>query len=139
MLLAVGWSIPLQAAESTADYTLFDSLQGPFGDAKEVTRACLDCHTEAGRQVTGSIHWTWEFQHPTTGQTLGKRNVINSFCGNVASNEARCTSCHAGDGWEDTASFDFTDETAVDCLVCHDTTGDYMKRMSCPNTVSGTS
>lgn len=29
----------------------------------------------------GSIHWTWEFQHPVTGQTLGKRSVINALMG----------------------------------------------------------
>ena len=45
---------------------------------------------------------------------------------NVKSNEARCTSCHAGYGWEDD-SFDFTAENKVDCLACHDTTGKYKK------------
>lgn len=44
----------------------------------------------------------------------------------IISNEARCTSCHAGYGWKD-ASFDFTDMTKIDCLVCHDTTGTYKK------------
>ena len=44
----------------------------------------------------------------------------------IASNEARCTSCHVGYGWKD-ASFDLTDMTKIDCLVCHDTTGTYKK------------
>jgi len=44
----------------------------------------------------------------------------------IASNEARCTSCHVGYGWKD-ASFDHTDMTRIDCLVCHDTTGTYKK------------
>ena len=44
----------------------------------------------------------------------------------MISNEARCTSCHAGYGWKDN-SFDFTDKTKIDCLVCHDTTGTYKK------------
>jgi cytochrome c peroxidase len=44
----------------------------------------------------------------------------------IISNEARCTSCHAGYGWKD-ATFDFTDMTKIDCLVCHDTTGTYKK------------
>jgi hypothetical protein len=44
----------------------------------------------------------------------------------IASNEARCTSCHAGYGWKD-ATFDFTDMTKMDCLVCHDRTGTYKK------------
>ena len=45
---------------------------------------------------------------------------------NVKSNEARCTSCHAGYGWVD-AEFDFSDPEKVDCLVCHDTTRTYVK------------
>jgi hypothetical protein len=44
----------------------------------------------------------------------------------IHSNEARCTSCHAGYGWKDN-TFDFTDMTKIDCLVCHDTTGTYKK------------
>jgi ribosomal protein S27AE len=115
------------AAQPTADHTKFESLKGPFTDAREVTEACLECHTEAAKQVMGSIHWTWDFINPENGQRLGKRRVINAFCGNVASNEPRCTSCHAGYGWEDEATFDFAAERNVDCLVCHDTTGDYVK------------
>jgi octaheme c-type cytochrome (tetrathionate reductase family) len=42
------------------------------------------------------------------------------------SNEARCTSCHTGYGWKDN-TFDFTDKTRIDCLVCHDTTATYKK------------
>lgn len=45
---------------------------------------------------------------------------------NIKSNEARCTSCHAGYGWKDD-SFDFTDQSKVDCLVCHERTGTYKK------------
>jgi octaheme c-type cytochrome (tetrathionate reductase family) len=76
--------------------------------------------------VRRSVHWTWSFTHPDTGQTLGKRNVLNNFCANVRTNEPRCTSCHTGYGWTD-AAFDFNDDTRVDCLVCHDTTGTYTK------------
>lgn len=45
---------------------------------------------------------------------------------NINSNEARCTSCHAGYGWKN-KDFDFTDPNKVDCLVCHDSTGTYKK------------
>lgn len=125
------WLVPAQAAEptspSTADHAKFEALKGPFETGPDVTRACLACHTEAAEQVMGSIHWTWDYMHPETGQRLGKRRVINSFCGNVASNEKRCTSCHAGYGWEDTETFDFADQSRVDCLVCHDTTREYVK------------
>ncbi len=44
----------------------------------------------------------------------------------IKSNEARCTSCHAGYGWKD-KSFDFSSERNVDCLVCHEQTGNYEK------------
>lgn len=111
----------------TADHAKFKKLKGPLKTGQEVTKACLSCHTEAGKQVSSSIHWTWETVNPATGQTLGKKTVLNAFCGNLATNEPRCTSCHAGYGWDETASFDFTDETRIDCLACHDTTGEYIK------------
>ena len=127
MSFAPGLGAEPGKSASTADHTRFESLKGPFNSAEEVTRACLECHTEAAGQVQESIHWTWEYEHPVSGQLLGKKHVINSFCGNVASNEARCTSCHAGYGWEDTETFDFREQSSVDCLACHDTTGDYIK------------
>lgn len=111
----------------TADHAKFEQLKGPFATGSDVTKACLGCHTEAGKQMMDSIHWTWESINPFTNQTLGKKTVLNAFCGNLATNEPRCTSCHAGYGWDETASFDFTDQTNVDCLACHDTTGDYVK------------
>ena len=111
---------------STADHTKFKELQGPFASGPEVTKACLSCHTEASKQVHKSLHWTWDYTNPTTGQKLGKKNVINNFCGSLATNEPRCTSCHIGFGWKDD-KFDFASETNVDCLVCHDTTKTYRK------------
>lgn len=111
----------------TADHSKFEALKGPFEDATEVTEACLGCHTEAADQVKGTTHWTWLYDHPETGQQLGKSKVINSFCGMAVTNEARCTSCHVGYGWEDMNQPPPQADSAVDCLVCHDTTGDYWK------------
>lgn len=111
---------------STADHSKFEELQKPFASGPEVTKACLRCHTEAAKQVHRSTHWTWEFQNDKTGQRLGKKYVVNSFCGSLTSNYARCTSCHVGYGWKG-GSFDFSSEDSVDCLVCHDTTGTYKK------------
>ena len=113
--------------KSTADHSKFEILQKEFTSGPEVTEACLSCHTEAADQVKHSVHWTWEFDNPETGQTLGKRHVINAFCGNVVGNEARCTSCHTGYGWEDMSSPPPQQSSAVDCLVCHDTSGQYTK------------
>jgi hypothetical protein len=115
-----------RAGSSTADHSKFEELQRDFANGPEVTGACLECHTEAAKQIHSTKHWTWEYQNPVTGQKLGKKNVINNFCTAVSSNQGFCSACHIGYGWKDD-SFDFTAEDAVDCLVCHDTTGKYKK------------
>lgn len=117
------------ALASTADHSGFEELEGPFANGPEVTKACVSCHNKAADEVRNSIHGTWEYQHPETGQQLGKRHVVNAFCGNVVSNEPRCTSCHASYDWRDMNSDppSATDDSKIDCLVCHDTTGSYSK------------
>lgn len=111
---------------STADHSRFKELQGPFTSGPEVTKACLSCHTEAGKQVIKTIHWTWEYTHPKTGQRLGKKHLVNTFCTNARGNEGMCAQCHAGYGWKD-ESYDFSNQENVDCLACHDRTGSYYK------------
>ena len=111
---------------TTADHSKFDELKQSFTSGPEVTQACLGCHTEAAKQIHKTKHWRWKFTHPDTGEELGKQTIVNNFCGAIVTNYARCTSCHVGYGWKD-SSFDFTSETNVDCLVCHDTTGTYKK------------
>ena len=118
----------IAAINSTADHSKFEVLKKPFASGPEVTQACLSCHTEASDQVMHTVHWQWDYIQPETGQVLGKSNVLNSFCGNVAGNEARCTSCHAGYGWTDVRADAPTDPTRVDCLACHDTSGQYAKQ-----------
>jgi octaheme c-type cytochrome (tetrathionate reductase family) len=108
------------------DHSAFPQLEGPFASAPEVTAACLTCHAETGEEVMGTTHWTWEYESAATGETLGKRNVINNYCVSVTPNEPRCTSCHVGYGWTDD-SFDFSDANNIDCLVCHESTGTYKK------------
>ncbi len=117
---------PAIPTSSTADHSTFDALKRSFASGPEVTEACLSCHTEADNQLMHAIHFTWDYKSQS-GQTLGKSNVINSFCGNVAGNEARCTSCHAGYGWEDMGQTPVEAKVAPDCLVCHDRTGQYTK------------
>jgi octaheme c-type cytochrome (tetrathionate reductase family) len=96
-----------------------------------VTQTCLECHPDAAQQVMGTVHWTWksdsvEVAWADQPVATGKANVLNNFCIGVQSNWNGCTNCHAGYGWED-AGFDFGDELAVDCLVCHDQSGTYVK------------
>ncbi|MGE4404669.1 tetrathionate reductase family octaheme c-type cytochrome [Pseudomonas sp.] len=117
--------LPGPSGATTADHSLFKELQGPFASGEDVTRACLGCHTEAARQIMATRHWTWDYSNPDTGQRLGKKTMLNGFCIGDRSNEAFCQSCHVGYGWKD-ASFDFTDESKVDCLACHNT-GGYLK------------
>lgn len=111
---------------ATADHSKFKELQQDFQSGTEVTKACLKCHTEAGKQFMKSVHWTWEYKNTQTGQLLGKKNLINTFCTNARGNEGACAQCHAGYGWVDD-KFDFTDQTKIDCLVCHDNTGLYYR------------
>ncbi|ABK43396.1 cytochrome c family protein [Magnetococcus marinus MC-1] len=113
-------------SKSTANHSKFKQLEGPFNSGPEVTKACLGCHTEAAKQVMKTKHWTWESKQADTGQMLGKKHVVNSFCGTPKSNWAACTACHAGYGWQDN-DFDFTKQENVDCLVCHDHSGQYEK------------
>ncbi len=111
---------------STTDHKAFDQLNRPFKSGQEVTRACLSCHVKASWQIHQTTHWRWNFTHPKSGQTLGKRNLVNNFCGAISTNYALCSTCHISYGWTD-ANFDFTSEENVDCLVCHDGTGTYKK------------
>ncbi len=118
-----------QAALSTADHSKFAALKGPFadGDGPAVTKACLTCHPKAGDQVMGTKHWLWRVPEKKY-EAYGKGGwLINNFCISIrGGNYPACTKCHAGYGWKD-SSFDFTKTENEDCLVCHDTTGDYMK------------
>jgi octaheme c-type cytochrome (tetrathionate reductase family) len=98
----------------------------------EVTQACLSCHPEAADDVMHTSHWTWEsgpytlagHDEPVYG---GKKNLLNNFCISINANWPPCTACHAGYGWED-ENYDFSVKSNVDCLVCHDTTGSYVKK-----------
>jgi octaheme c-type cytochrome (tetrathionate reductase family) len=106
-------------------------LPGPYPDGPSVTRACLKCHEEAGREVMRTAHWRWEGEPvrlPGRADPvrIGKKTAINNFCIGVQSNWSGCTSCHAGYGWED-ETFDFTNVENIDCLVCHDRSGAYVK------------
>ena len=113
-------------ATTTADHSKFKELQKNFNSGPEVTLVCIKCHTEAAKQIHKTKHWTWEYLNPENKQRLGKKNILNNFCITPQSNFAYCSACHVGYGWED-ENFDFTSEKSVDCLVCHDTTGEYSK------------
>lgn len=109
-------------------------ITGPFATPMEVTKTCLECHEDSASEIMKTGHWTWmDLQH-VHGRGLvarGKRNTFNNFCVSIAENWPRCTSCHIGYGWKDD-SFNFYDQSRVDCLTCHDTTGEYNKQKDAP-------
>lgn len=121
---------PVTAAVNHAG--LFAGRSLPDGPA--VTRACLECHPRAAREVMQTSHYQWlgEAERvPGREQPvrIGKRNLINNFCIGIEGNWPKCTICHAGYGWKD-ARYDFEREELVDCLVCHDRSGGYQKAES---------
>jgi len=94
------------------------------------TTDCLQCHSDMGQQLLTTGHWTWEGEAVNVpgfeDQIIGKTNLLNNFCIAVPSNEGRCTQCHISSGWKDD-SFDFNNVNQLDCLVCHDSSGQYKK------------
>ncbi len=108
-----------------------DLMPGPYEDGPAVTRACLACHEDAAHEVAQTVHWTWqsppvEVAWSEEPVSIGKANTLNNFCIGVQSNWQGCTRCHAGYGWNN-ADFDFSNTDNVDCLVCHDQSGGYVK------------
>jgi len=124
LMAGLAFAPPVSAAENDHSYY----VQGPFETGPEVTRSCLKCHEKHADDFMRSTHWTWAQEQEIDGRKVvrGKKNAINNFCTSIAGNWPRCTSCHAGYGWTD-ANFDFSKAENVDCLVCHDTTGTYIK------------
>lgn len=106
-------------------------FQEAFADGPAVTKACLECHEEEAEDFMHTQHWQWTGEAVQVpghegSRKIGKKNLINNFCISVESNWPKCTSCHAGYGWED-GGFDFNDSSRIDCLVCHDQSGQYIK------------
>jgi octaheme c-type cytochrome (tetrathionate reductase family) len=102
-----------------------------FSRPQDVTRACLECHPKAAKELMKTQHWKWEGElvkvpgHDKP-MRIGKKNLLNNFCIGIRGNWRSCTICHAGYGWAD-ETFDFTKEENVDCLICHDWSGTYVK------------
>jgi octaheme c-type cytochrome (tetrathionate reductase family) len=94
----------------TADHTKFKQLQKDFTSGREVTAACISCHSEAADQFHQTIHWQWRVKD--SQKNLGKGgDSLNNFC--ISTNnmtDKGCLSCHPG--WKGK-------EEEVNCLVCH--------------------
>lgn len=108
-----------------------DIVKGPFETPEQVTQSCLECHPESADEFMHTTHWTWEGEPEQVSWrdemvTIGKANQLNNFCIGIQGNEKKCTSCHAGYGWNE-EGFDFSNEQKVDCLACHADTSTYVK------------
>jgi octaheme c-type cytochrome (tetrathionate reductase family) len=96
----------------TVDHSKLEALNQPFKSGKEVTAACLSCHSEAANQFNHTIHWTWSAGKNDQGVPMGKAEYsLNNFC--ISANKWQdkgCLSCHPG--WGEKTE-------AINCLVCH--------------------
>lgn len=111
------------------NHAFFPILNKKFQRPQDVTKACISCHTTRHREVMNSSHWNWERPEYIEGKGivyLGKKNAVNNFCIGTQSNEQACAKCHIGFGMSE-EGFTFTDSTNIDCLVCHDNSGSYIK------------
>jgi octaheme c-type cytochrome (tetrathionate reductase family) len=116
--------------------------RGYFAEnAYEGTESCMNCHGAIGDEIITTGHFKWEGVASNIegfeGGIHGKTDIINNFCMAIATNEGRCTQCHIGYDYAD-ASYDFGNRNNVDCLVCHDQTGDYAKAPTTAGRPAGT-
>ncbi len=115
---------------ASVDHSKFPQLQRTFAQPQEVTEACIGCHNGRHVEVMQTPHWRWEREEYVPGRGvlyLGKRNSVNNFCLATTGSEQACAKCHAGYGMTSVHTFDFNNPRNVDCLVCHDRTGTYVK------------
>ena len=122
LLIGLFSAVPVVAAP-TADHSQFDALQVPFSDIEQINAACVGCHNVAEDQLHKTLHWQWDIALEN-GEQYGKLNVINAYHPNIASNSQACGSCHIGFGLAKKIT-DGIAPAAVDCLACHDTSGEY--------------
>lgn len=96
----------------TADHSKHEALQQNFTSGKQITDACLSCHSEAAEQFKQTIHWSWLADGDLDGSGHGKAGYsLNNFC--ISTNKTAdkgCMSCHPG--WGKTTE-------SINCMVCH--------------------
>jgi len=113
----------------SVDHAKFEVLHRDFPDPRELTKTCLSCHTERGKELMQTAHWKWEREEYIPGRGvvyIGKKNLLNNFCTGIGGSEGTCNRCHIGYGYGN-KNFDFADESRIDCMACHDNSGLYKK------------
>lgn len=115
---APGRTLAQQATRSyetwnTTDHGKHEALKRDFKSGKEITDACLSCHSEAADQFHKTIHWTWQASAEGGDAEYGKAaHSLNNFC--ISTNRMQdkgCLSCHPGWGKSTT--------DGINCLNCH--------------------
>ncbi len=105
-----------------------ENLSGPYENIQQITEECLMCHEDAGDEVLHSNHWNWLSSNIADSNQIlnvGEKHIpVNNFCIAVPGNSAPCTTCHLPFSGKD-ESFDFNVSENIDCLVCHEQTGNY--------------
>ncbi len=136
--LLMGTAILSLASSGMAQVDHADFLPGPYKSGPDVTKECLKCHEKQAMDFMKTSHWRWK--GPTKGHVqgyeksnieYGKTNMLNAFCVSVEGGKdqaarGHCGECHPGYFW-DRKEFNFSDETKVDCLVCHAQSGGYAR------------
>ncbi len=96
----------------TTDHKKHKALKKDFKSGKEITEACLSCHSEAEHQFQKTVHWTWIDPNSKKDPITGKAgHSINNFC--ISANmmhDKKCIECHPG--WNGKSQ-------GVNCLRCH--------------------
>lgn len=108
-------------------------VPGPFETSRDVTVKCLECHPQQANEVLNSPHWTWTRKAVINGEPIlfSKKDSLAGFAIDVSSNASRCMACHISS--DRSSILDAPVPDAVDCLVCHDTTGRYARPASSPS------
>jgi len=114
----------------TPDHTQLGTLPAKPGP-QDVTRAWLGCHPKVGQDLLATAHWNWKGFSPTLSGYEHRKDIslmlmVINYCIAIGSNMQQCAACHIGYGGID-EKFDFSNPANIDCLVCHDTTGQYKK------------
>jgi octaheme c-type cytochrome (tetrathionate reductase family) len=124
LLFLFAWLFPVFAQDHT------ENVSGPFENSKEVTEECLMCHDDVGEQVLQSNHWNYLSSNIAlvdyTKSETGNKVSINNFCLAVPGEGSKCITCHLPFSGID-KGFEFNTAENIDCLVCHDQTGNYIE------------
>lgn len=107
-----------------------ENLFGPYENPAQIVEECIMCHDDVGEQVLQSNHWNWltsniadvDFSNNESGDNV----PVNNFCLAVPGEGSKCITCHIPfSGIDET--FEFNSAENIDCLVCHEQTGNYVE------------